>query len=51
MLEKGRRGTPTRRTLGNARRKASGFEEGEFFVDKVSWMYLQDNRVAAMVII
>lgn len=32
--------TSTWRTLRNAGRKASGFEEGEFFVDKVSLMYL-----------
>lgn len=32
------------RTLGNTSR----FEEGEFFVDKLSWMYLQDSRMAVL---
>ena len=32
--------------LGNTGRRTSGFEEGEFFVDKLSSLYLHDSRVA-----
>lgn len=32
--------------LGNTGRRTSGFEEGEFFVDKLSLMYLHDSRVS-----
>lgn len=45
MLEKGKHVLP-HGELRNAGRKASGLEEEEFFVDKVSLMYLRDSSVA-----
>lgn len=32
--------------LGNAGRRVFGLEEGHFFVDKLSLMYLRDSRMA-----